>query len=59
MIGKAAKANNNLKISNLPVVWRNNKKSWITAATMEEWLHMFNAKLKKEKRCPSVTVLPC
>jgi hypothetical protein len=24
----------NLKINNLPVIWRNNKKAWMTAATM-------------------------
>jgi hypothetical protein len=29
---------------------RNNKKAWMTAATMEMWLNMFNAKLKKENR---------
>jgi hypothetical protein len=32
------------------VIWRNNKKAWMTAATMEEWLNMFNAKMKKENR---------
>jgi hypothetical protein len=26
----------------------NNKKAWMTEATMEEWLNMFNAKMKKE-----------
>jgi hypothetical protein len=34
----------------LSVIWRNNKKAWMTAATMEEWLNMFNAKLKKENK---------
>jgi hypothetical protein len=35
---KAAKPRcfRNLKINNLPVVWRNNQKAWMTAATMEE-----------------------
>jgi hypothetical protein len=39
VIGKAAKPRccKNLKSNNLPVIWRNNKKAWITAATMEEW----------------------
>jgi hypothetical protein len=52
VIGKAAKPNcfKNMKINNLPVIWRNNKKAWMTAATMEEWLNMFNAKMKKENR---------
>jgi hypothetical protein len=52
VIGKAAKPKcfKNLKINNLAVIWRNNKKAWMTAATMEEWLNMFNAKMKKENR---------
>jgi hypothetical protein len=32
------------------MIWRNNKKAWMTAATMEEWLNMFDAKMKKENR---------
>jgi hypothetical protein len=32
------------------VILRNIKKAWITAATMEEWLNMFHAKMKKENR---------
>jgi hypothetical protein len=53
MIGKAAKPRccKNLKINNLPVIWRNNKKAWTYAATREEWLNMFNAKMKKENKC--------
>jgi hypothetical protein len=38
----------NLKINNFPVIWRNNEKAGMTAATMEEWLNMFNAKMTKE-----------
>jgi hypothetical protein len=50
----------NLTINNLPVIWRNNKKAGMTAATMEEWLNMFNAKMKKENRDQSffLTMLP-
>jgi hypothetical protein len=40
----------NLKINNLPVIWRNNEKAWMTAATMYEWLNISNAKMKKENR---------
>jgi hypothetical protein len=36
-----------MKTDNLPVIWRNNKNGWMNAATMEEWLNMFNAKMKK------------
>jgi hypothetical protein len=52
VIGKAAKPRcfKNLKINNLPVICRNNKKAWMTAATTEEWLNMFNAKMNKENR---------
>jgi hypothetical protein len=52
VIGKAAKPRcfKNLTIISLPVIWRNNKKTLTTAATMEEWLNMFNAKMKKENR---------
>jgi hypothetical protein len=49
---KAAKPRcfKNLKINNLPVISRNNKKACMTAATMEEWLNMFNEKMRKENR---------
>jgi hypothetical protein len=52
LIGKAAKPKcfKNLKINNLPMIWKNNKKAWMTAATMEEWLNMFKAKMKQENR---------
>jgi hypothetical protein len=52
VIGKAAKPTyfKNLNINNLPMIWRNNKKAWMTATTMEEWLNMFNAKMKRENR---------
>jgi hypothetical protein len=35
VIGKATKHScfKNLKINNLPVIWRNNKNAWMTAAT--------------------------
>jgi hypothetical protein len=44
VIGKAVKKRcfENLKINNLP--------AWTTAATMEEWLNMFNVKMMKENR---------
>jgi hypothetical protein len=34
-----------MKINNLPVIWRNNETAWMTVATMEEWLNMFNAEM--------------
>jgi hypothetical protein len=51
VFGKAAKPRcfKNLKLNNLPVLW-GNKKACMTAATMEEWLNKFNARMKKENR---------
>jgi hypothetical protein len=36
VIGKAEKPRcfKSLKINNLPAIWRNNKKAWMTAATI-------------------------
>jgi hypothetical protein len=50
--GKALKPRcfKNLKLNNLAVIWRNNQKAWMIAATMEEWINVFNAKVKKENR---------
>ncbi len=52
VIGKATKPRcfKNLKIESLPVIWRSNKKAWMTAGLMEEWLTAFNSKMKREKR---------
>jgi hypothetical protein len=52
VIGKTVKPRcfKNLKINNLPVIWINNKKAWMTAAIMEEWLNTINAKFEKENR---------
>jgi hypothetical protein len=35
--------------NNLPAIWRNNKKAWMTAAMMEELVNMFNAKNEEGK----------
>jgi hypothetical protein len=53
MIGKTAKPRcfKNLRINNVPVIWRNNKKAWLTAATMEEWSNMCNVKMKWKIIC--------
>jgi hypothetical protein len=32
------------------VIWRNNKKAWMAATTMEERFNTFNAKMKKESK---------
>jgi hypothetical protein len=40
----------NLKINNSPMIWRNIRRAWMIAATMRDWLNMFNAKMKKKNR---------
>jgi hypothetical protein len=49
VIGKAAKPRcfKNMKINTLTVILRNNKKVWMTAATMAEWLNMLSQVKKK------------
>jgi hypothetical protein len=44
VIEKTAKSRlfKNLKSNNLPMIWRNSKKAWMT----EERLNMFNAKIR-------------
>ncbi|KAJ8887210.1 hypothetical protein PR048_013425 [Dryococelus australis] len=46
VVGKAANPRSfkGLGRYSLPVQWKFNKKSWMTAAIMEEWLHGFNLK---------------
>ncbi len=52
VIGKAKKPRcfNNVKIQSLPVIWRNNTKSWMTCALMEEWLISFNQRMARQNR---------
>jgi hypothetical protein len=52
-IGTAAKprcfASNRVDISQLPMVWRNNKKGWINAQIFREWLYWFDARMAGRK----------
>lgn len=52
VIGKSRKPRcfKSVKIDELPVTWRANKKAWMTAAIMEEWLLEFNKRMHKQKR---------
>ena len=34
----------------LPVVWKSNKRAWMTAALFKEWLERFNEKIRRQKR---------
>jgi hypothetical protein len=38
-------------MNELPVVWKSNKKAWMTAALMEEWLMGFNERMRQQMRC--------
>jgi len=52
VIGKAQKPRcfRNLDRNSLPVIWRWNKKAWMTASIMEDWLKSFNLKMKVQNR---------
>jgi hypothetical protein len=39
-----------MNINELSVVWKSNKKAWMTAALMEEWLKGFNERMRQQKR---------
>lgn len=52
VIGKSRKprAFKKLKIENLPVLYRHNKKAWMTGKLSEEWLQTVNKQMKRKKR---------
>lgn len=51
-LGKAAKPRcfKKLNIKELPVTWRSNRTSWMTANLFDEWLTSVNKMMIKEKR---------
>lgn len=51
-LGKAAKPRcfKNLNIKELPVTWRSNRTSWMTATLFDEWLTSVNKSMIKQKR---------
>jgi hypothetical protein len=40
----------NMDISSLPVIWKFNKKAWMTTEIMEQWLRYFNADMRSQNR---------
>ncbi|XP_044755145.1 tigger transposable element-derived protein 6-like [Coccinella septempunctata] len=52
VIGKAARprAFKNVPMKDLPVMWKFNKKAWMTQDIMSEWLLKFDLKMRKQKR---------
>lgn len=52
VIGKAENPRcfKNIRKENLPVVWKANKKAWMTSSIMEEWLIQLNRKMVIQKR---------
>lgn len=52
VIGKSKKPRyfKNIDSTSLPVVYRNNKKFWMTSALMTEWLTNFNNRMVKDDR---------
>ncbi|CAF3500964.1 unnamed protein product [Rotaria sp. Silwood1] len=52
MIGKSANPRcfKNLNVKNLPITWRSNRSSWMTASLFEDWLITVNKSMIKQKR---------
>ena len=52
VIGKANKPRyfKKIKTETLPVLYRANKKAWMTSFLMEEWLNHLNRLMKRQKR---------
>jgi len=52
IIGKSKKHRcfKSMDISSLPVIWKFNKKAWMTAEIMEQWLRYFNADMRSQNR---------
>ncbi len=52
IIGKAKQPRcfRKLNVTTLPVIWKHNKRAWMTGSIMEEWLRNFNARMKREHR---------
>ena len=52
VIGKSRKPRcfKNIDVSNLPVIWKSQRKAWNTAVIIEEWLKLFNRKMQRDNR---------
>jgi hypothetical protein len=52
VIGKAEKPRcfRNLNVDNLPVIWRSNKKAWMTSYLFSSWLSDFNRQMRIQGR---------
>lgn len=52
VIGKAMKPRcfKNLKVDKFPVTWKSNKRSWMTADIMKEWMLEFDRRMRIQKR---------
>ena len=52
VIGRSAKPHcfRNRDISQLPIVWKHNKKAWMTTELFLDWLKTFDKKMHKENR---------
>jgi len=52
IIGKSAKPRcfRNLDKHSLPVIWRSNKKAWMTSGLFKEWMQLFNKKMQRQQR---------
>ena len=40
----------NIDVTNLPVIWQSNKKSWMTEASFIDWIQSLNKIMRSKKR---------
>jgi hypothetical protein len=40
----------NVKLDDLPVIWRYNKRAWMTSEIFSEWLNYLSRKMKRANR---------
>ena len=50
VIGKSANPRCFRGIEQLPVTYKSNKNSWMTATPLQEWLQWFDVRLQKQKK---------
>ena len=52
VIGKTKKPRcfKNIDVTNLPVIWQSNKKSWMTEASFIDWIQSLNKIMRSKKR---------
>ena len=52
IVGKAKKPRcfKNINVTNHPVIWRSNKKSWMTETSFIDWIQSVNKIMRSDKK---------